>query len=225
LLDRLPDGIYVPERPDIVSGGDLVVIANCPTCGTQYKHPPPATRVRARCVRCDTTLFLARLRPYRIVEVGGPFPEEAARATSRLPIGFGHPTPATSIALNIARNASTMWPTQPQAARDEEDPLPQIREMAKSGAFESSVPSAEADDILSDGAREAFGRKTGDEAPDAESPTGGSAATFALWMATGAIAGTGASWTLGGTTMSGIAAGAALGAVTGWGWRRWTSPK
>ena len=202
------------------------MIANCPTCGTHYKHDPPPVKVRARCVRCDTTLFLARLSPYRIVPVSVPSAEAAARAALHLPIGLDHPALATTIARNIARTAPAVLPIRSPEIRDDEDPLPQIREMALSGAFESSVPSGADDDILRPEACEVFGRKTDDAAaPDAASPAGGGAATFALWLATGAIAGTGASWTMGGTTLSGIAAGATLGAVTGWGWLRWTSPK
>jgi hypothetical protein len=49
--------------------------------------------------------------------------------------------------------------------------------------------------------------------------------TVALWTASGAIAGTGASWTLGGETVTGLAAGAILGAVAGWMWLRWKSPE
>jgi len=37
--------------------------------------------------------------------------------------------------------------------------------------------------------------------------------------------GLGASWTVGGTTLVGTAAGMALGVLAGWGWKRWTSPK
>jgi hypothetical protein len=188
------------------------VIANCPTCGTHYKHAPPAVTFRARCVRCDTTLFLARLRPYRIVAIADPSAEQSARAARHLPIGLDHPALATTIVRNIENR--------------DDDPLPPLHEMAPSGAFASVVPSDADDDILGHGARHAFGRRTdADPAPEAAPARGGGAATFALWLATGAIAGTGASWTMGGTTMSGIAAGVALGAVTGWGWRRWTSPK
>lgn len=202
------------------------MIANCPTCGTHYKHEPPALKVRARCVLCDTTLFLARLSPYRIVPVTDPSVEQAARAAHHLPIGLDHPALATTIARNIARTGPTLLPVRPQDILDDEDPLPQIREMTLNGAFESSVSQAQADDILGVEEREAFGR-TSDRsaAPDTVSPVGGGAATFALWLATGAIAGTGASWTMGGTTMGGIAAGATLGALAGWGWLRWTSPK
>jgi hypothetical protein len=201
------------------------VIANCPTCGTHYKHRPPAVKIRARCVRCDTTMFLARLRPYRIVPVVDPSPEHAAAATSHLPIGLDHPALATTIARNIARPAPTASPNRSRALRDD-DPLPQIHEMGLSGAFESAVPSPAVDDILGTGGREAFDRTAdGETTPDAVPPAGSAVATFALWLATGAIAGTGASWTMGGTTVSGLAAGATLGAITGWGWRRWTSPK
>ena len=202
------------------------MIANCPTCGTHYKHEPPAVKVQARCVRCDTTLFLARLRPYRIVSVDTPSAEQVARAASHLPIGLDHPALATTISRNIAHNSPATVPIRPHDILVDEDPLPQIREMTSSGVFESSVPQFQVEDILGADAREAFGRKSDDEgAPETSSPTGGGAATFALWLATGAIAGTGASWTMGGTTLSGIAAGATIGAVTGWGWRRWTSPK
>lgn len=202
------------------------MIANCPTCGTHYKHEPPAERVRARCVRCDTTLFLARLSPYRLVPTTSPSAENAARAARHLPIGLDHPALATTIARNIARTAPGLFPVRPHDIREDEDPLPEIREMAQSGVFESSVPLAVDDDILEAHAGQSFGRNArGDEMPRAVPPAGQGAATFALWLATGAIAGTGASWTLGGTTMTGIAAGATLGAVTGWGWLRWTSPK
>ena len=68
-------------------------------------------------------------------------------------------------------------------------------------------------------------RAQGDETPDAWSTKGEGAATFALWLATGAITGTGASWTMGGTTTTGMAVGAVLGTAAGWGWLRWTSPK
>jgi hypothetical protein len=170
-------------------------------------------------------MFLARLRPYRIVPVGDPSPEHAAAATSHLPIGLDHPALATTIARNLARPAPMASPIRSQGLQDD-DPLPQIREMALSGAFESSVPLAAVDDILGTGVRETFGGNADRETtPDAAAPAGGAVATFALWLATGAIVGTGASWTMGGTTMSGLAAGATLGAITGWGWRRWTSPK
>jgi DNA-directed RNA polymerase subunit RPC12/RpoP len=202
------------------------VIANCPTCGTHYKHEPPAVTVRARCVRCDSTLFLARLRPYRIVRVDAPSAEQVARAASHLPIGLDHPALATTIAHNIALTAPTKVPVRSHDLWEHEDPLPPIQEMTMRGAFESSVPQVPDDDILRLEAGEAFGRESdGDAPPETSSPAGGGVATFALWLATGAIAGTGASWTMGGTTMSGIAAGATIGAVTGWGWRRWTSPK
>jgi hypothetical protein len=49
--------------------------------------------------------------------------------------------------------------------------------------------------------------------------------TFALWLLTGAIVGTGVSWTLGGTTEWGVGVGAIAGSMMGWGWLRWMSPK
>jgi hypothetical protein len=101
--------------------------------------------------------------------------------------------------------------------------------MTLRGAFESSVPPLAADDILAAVAVESSAQGApgaqGDETPDARSTAGEGAATFAFWLATGAIAGTGASWTMGGTTTTGMAAGAALAAAAGWGWLRWTSRK
>ena len=225
-LTRSVAGTTFRIGPTPSAGGDLVVIANCPNCGTHYKHQPPAESVLARCVRCDTTVLLARSSPYRIVPAAGPSAEHAARAARHLPIGLDHPALATTIARNIAHTAPGLRHLRPLDIMEDDDPLSGIREMEQSGAFESSVPSAVDDDILGAEAGQAFGRNAGGEAmPHVAPPAGQGAATFALWLATGAIAGTGASWTLGGTTMTGIAAGATLGAVTGWGWLRWTSPK
>jgi hypothetical protein len=202
------------------------VIANCPNCGTHYKHEPPVVSVRARCGRCDTALYLVRLSPYRIVPATAPTPEHVERAASHLPIGLDHPALATTIARNIARTVPTVPPVRSADLWAHEDPLPPIEEMTLRGAFESSVPEVPDGDILRLDVDEAFGRRSRDDATmDAAPPAGHGAATFALWLATGAIAGTGASWTMGGTTMSGIAAGATLGAVIGWGWLRWTSPQ
>jgi hypothetical protein len=98
--------------------------------------------------------------------------------------------------------------------------------MTLRGAFESSVPPVAENDILAAVTVESSVQWTqGDETADAQSPAGEGAATFALWLATGAITGTGASWTMGGTTTTGMAVGAALGAAVGWGWLRWTSRK
>ena len=79
--------------------GNLVVIANCPTCGTHYKHAPPAvTRPGAlRPVRHDA-VFSARLRPYRIVGERRLRRSIGASGASHLPIGLDHPALATTIA-------------------------------------------------------------------------------------------------------------------------------
>ena len=202
------------------------MIANCPTCGTHYKHEPPAVSVRARCGRCDTALYLARLSPYRLVPATAPTAEHAELAANHLPIGLDDPALATTIAHNISRTVPTVLPVRTSDMWEHEDPLPPIQEMTLRGAFESAVPQVPNDDILRLDVSEAFDRRSRDDATaDAALPAGNGAATFALWLATGAIAGTGASWTMGGTAMSGIAAGATLGALTGWGWLRWTSPK
>lgn len=169
------------------------MIAHCPSCGTHYKHDPPKARVRARCGRCDTEVDLARLSPYRIVSSG--------RAPAIGPI-------ARSTEGVLAARTHDIW--------QDEDPLPQIPEMAPSGAYGSSVSSAVDGATLQSAA---------EGAPDTKSTIDGRSASFALWMAAGAIAGTGLSWTLDGATVTGVVAGSALGAVAGWGWLRWTSPK
>lgn len=210
------------------------MIANCPSCGTHYKHAPPRERARARCGRCDAALDLSRLRPYRIVSVVAPTAEQTRRAASHLPVGLDHPALATTIAHNVARSTAhdvarpvpDLQPVRSKGIREDVDPLPQIPEMSLRGIHEASAPPAFESRILQGDPGEGGGRVTLEDATaDTSSPADGGAATFALWLATGAIAGTGASWTMGGATMPGMAAGAAFGAVAGWGWLRWTSSK
>ena len=196
------------------------MIANCPSCGTHYKHEPPKVRVRARCGQCDASLELGRLRPYRIVSAAAPTAEQASCAASHLPIGLDHPALATTIAKNVARsNAREVARPVPLPIRapeiwDNEDPLPEIPERMLRDADESAVPHVLDNPVSPED----------EDGGVSEAPSGG-ATTFALWLTTGAIVGTGASWTMGGTTITGIAAGAAFGSIVGWGWLRWTSPK
>jgi hypothetical protein len=210
------------------------VIANCPGCGTHYKHEPPKVRVRARCGRCDASLDLGRLSPYRIVSAAAPTAEQARRAASHLPIGLDHPALAITIAENVARNtANAEGPPVPvvlsvQSPKiwENEDPLPQIPEMTLRGAYPPSVRPVQDDDVRREDSNAGLHEEAlTDPAPEGSSPEGGGAATFALWLVSGAIAGTGASWTMGGTTITGMAAGAAFGAVAGWVWLRWTSQR
>jgi len=191
-------------------------------------------RVRARCGRCDAALDLSRLRPYRIVSVVAPTAEQTRRAASHLQIGLDHPALAATIAHNVAQNTAhdvarpvpALEPVRSPEIWEDEDPLPQIPEMSLRGIHEASAPPALESRILQGDPGEGGGRKTLDDVPaDAPSPADGGAATFALWLATGAIAGTGVSWTMGGATMTGMAAGLAFGTVAGWGWLRWTSSK
>jgi len=202
------------------------VIANCPSCGTHYKHAPPKMKARARCGRCDTTLDLTRFRPYRIVGPTAPTGEDARRATAHMPIGLDQPELAATIARNVKASASVPIASSAAALWADQDPLPSIPEVKFTGAFESSVPPL-ADEAMLPPAD--FDRYGDDElAPAGPSVSYGSegrATTFALWLATGAMAGTGASWTAGGTTIEGLAVGVMLGALAGWGWLRWTSPK
>lgn len=213
------------------------MIANCPSCGTHYKHERPVVPARGRCGRCDATFDLSRLRPYRIVAAAAPRPDDVARARQHLPIGLDDPTLATTIARNVDRRAAhappqpamriEADPTPAAASHDAwegDDPLPQIPEMATLGAFEPSVPPLPERTILDERPAEIeFAR---DASPTVDAPVAeGRVTSFVLWLAAGAIVGTGASWTLGGTTLAGVVAGVVMGALTGWGWVRWTSPK
>ena len=110
-----------------------------------------------------------------------------------------------------ARAATDFW--------REDEPLPAIPEMTHRGAFEASVPAVPESDILTEASSD---REAGDPFELVMEPQGG-LATFVMWVAAGAIAGTGISWTMGGETLTGIAGGAAIGAIGGWGWSRWTS--
>ena len=210
------------------------MIANCPGCGTHYKHEPPKVKVRARCGRCDASLDLGLLRPYRIAPTTAPTAEQARRAASHLPIGLDHPALATTIAKNIELNREqpvgrptpVVAAVRPPGMGAVEDPLPQIPEMTLRGAHESSaLPGREGDvtwESPGGGKRE---ESSVGLVPEVSSSDGGGTATFLIWLAVGAIAGTGSSWTMGGTTITGMAAGAAFGAVAGWVWLRWTSLK
>jgi hypothetical protein len=218
------------------------VIANCPACGTHFKQPPIPAAARGRCGRCDAAVDLTQLRPYRLVKPSAPTPRDAARAASHLPIGLDDPSLATAIASRVAASGraapaeiaplpitvahaaptpAAACPTEatesiatiPLAATsdawDTDDPLPSIPEMA---AMETDILGAQRID------------ETKRRAP-APQQAEGRWTTFALWLIAGAIVGTGVSWTLGGTTEWGVGAGAIAGALTGWGWLRWTSPQ
>lgn len=106
-----------------------------------------------------------------------------------------------------AQGGSAVLAAGPEQLWRDEDRLLESPEM---------TPSAENGAMLQDG--------TG-VASETEASLGGSPATIALWMAAGAIVGTGLAWTMDGGTATGILAGSALGALAGWGWLRWTSPK
>jgi len=202
------------------------VIASCPSCGTHYKHDAPRVPARARCGRCDTTLDLTRFRPYRIVAAGVPTREDLARTETLLPIGLDHPALATTIARNLGRATPVRQPDRPPGGWEDQDPLPPIPEMELRGPFDSTVPESSSGDMLAHPDAE---RSAGDIAAGADavvpSRTSGGATTFALWLAVGIIAGTGASWMVGGTTIDGAAPGALAGALAGWGWLRWTSSR
>ena len=177
------------------------MIANCPSCGTHYKHQLPVVPLRARCGRCDTTLDLTRFRPYKIVSEAAPTKRDAERVQNYLPIGLDHPHLATTIAKNVAEQKTPVPEATPVVLWSEPQVLPPVPELAEAIESENAPVSAEAES------------------------GGGEKVTFWLWIATAAVLGTAASWTIGGTTVEGLAPGALIGAVAWWGWRRWTSPR
>jgi hypothetical protein len=206
------------------------VIANCPACGTHFKHQMVAVPARARCGRCDATVDLSKLRPYRVVAASAPSAADAARAAAHFRIGLDDPSLATRIASRVSPAPSMpaadipVPPAEPVAAPialapitlahvddtwDTDDPLPAIPEMT----------ATDRDILGSHHVAEADGVALVPPQPE------GRRTTFALWLLTGAIVGTGVSWTLGGTTEWGMGVGAIAGSVMGWGWLRWMSPK
>jgi hypothetical protein len=204
------------------------VIASCPTCGTHYKHEVRRALVRARCGRCDATFDLSALRPYRVVPVRPVRPEDLARATAHLPIGLDDPSLAVRIVAGLDApqpapvGAALTWRTEAPVDADgwdEAEPLPSIPEMNTAPAFEPSVPPVTEADVAED-----FGPAVSPDADPSDAPgEGGAITTIGLWAMGGAVLGTGVSWTLGGTTTTGVLAGAVVGLALAWGWLRWTS--
>lgn len=182
--------------------------------------------MRARCGRCAGTVDLHALRPYRVRPVGPVRAEDVARAAAHLPIGLDDPSLAGRIVSGLAtpppRSASALtWRAEAAAPDrwDEAEPLPEIPEMDAAAGFEPSVaPVTEADirDELTEG-------DAVDDLPSRAPSEAGGPATVGLWTMGGAVLGTGVSWTLGGTTMTGVLAGAVLGLSAAWGWLRWMS--
>jgi len=182
--------------------------------------------VRARCGRCDTTLDLIRFRPYRIVSAAAPTCDDLRRTESHLPIGLDHPALATTIARNVQRTAAVPRMDRTPERWEDQDPLPPIPEMERRGAFDSAVPEASNGAILADlDAERSLEHAFDPVGAVVPSRATGGGVTFALWLATGAIAGTGASWMFGGTTIDGVGLGAVVGALAGWGWLKWTSSR
>ena len=197
------------------------MIAQCPACGTHYRHDVLATPMRGRCGRCDAAIDLTRLRPYRLVVPRGA--EAVALAASVVTADEPFvpvPTPV-AVAPEPVRADRLHAPATGLDARswENEDPLPPIPEMALPEIDLRPMP-ADGEDAT--GVPESVG--AGQE-PTAPVTGEGRGTTWLLWVAAGAIAGTGISWTIGGTTLAGVAAGTLAGAIAGGGWLRWMSPR
>jgi len=187
------------------------LIVSCPSCGTNYRRPALPGVLRARCGCCESAIDLSGLKPYRLVRTAAVTRSDLARAEAHLSIGLDDPALATQIAARAATarpaplvplaHAPEMW--------DESESLPEIPEMA-------TAPPAFARG--GEGAEEAARaiEESGEE-------RGSSLAIYGFWAAGGAIVGTGTSWTLGGTTLTGLVAGALSGLAAAWGFLRWTS--
>lgn len=174
------------------------MIVSCPSCGTNYKRPASVRQARARCGCCAGTIDLHALKPYRIAR-GESRAGDLGRAGAHLAIGLDDPALAGQIAARAGGAAP--W--------DETESLPEIPEMA-SGAPEfarTENETAEAE------------RAIAESTPDGGSPL----VVYGFWAVGGAIVGTGTSWTLGGTTETGLAAGGLCGLAAAWGWLRWAS--
>jgi predicted Zn finger-like uncharacterized protein len=198
------------------------VIVSCPSCGTHYRHQARALPVHARCGRCDTAFDRTGLRPYRIVPdaSGAPDPRVGAR---RVAVGRIEPALDTRIA---AHEPPWGWrdrasdPTPLTDTWDETEALPPIPEMAHAPAFEPSVPPVSEDDIL---------EERTDEGADAAAPVPvrrsnpAGVGAVAAWTTFGSVLGTGVSWSLGNTTITGVLFGGLVGLTAAWGWLRWTS--
>ena len=181
------------------------MIVSCPSCGTHYRHEARSLPVRARCGRCDAAIDRTGLRAYRIAEVAAHASEPRTGAP-RAAVALMEPTPR---AHGTVRDT---W--------DESEPLPSIPEMEHAPAFEPSVAPVSEDDILD----ERRGREPEDEAPAAAARTGsGGVGTVVAWTTAGSVLGTGVSWTLGNTTMTGVLFGGLVGLMAAWGWLRWIS--
>ena len=185
------------------------MIANCPGCGTHYRHEPPQAKTAARCGRCDASVLLTRLRPYRIVPVQTATRAELDRAARYLPIGLDHP----GLAKTIARNVPDPMPS-PHG-------VPVLASVRAAAAMALGKPHAGADvhALPNTAAAEA-----GSTAESSAGPEGGREVAV-LWIAMTSILGIGAGWLMGSATTTGLVAGAALGGATYWVWRRWTSPQ
>jgi hypothetical protein len=199
------------------------VIAHCPACGTHYRHDILATPMRGRCGRCDAAIDLSRLRPYRLV-VSRPAEVMALAAGVDLAEGPIEAAHLPAIASPTAAEVSAVPPPAmlEGPSWENEDPLPPIPEMAVMPIELRPMPAdddREAASPAAEGSRTDPESRTPRAAPHAE----GRATTWLLWTAAGAIAGTGFSWTMGGTTIAGVASGTLAGAIAGWGWLRWMS--
>ena len=150
------------------------------------------------------------------MEARAPRARDVRRAAEHLPIGLDDPVLATSIAQRVKTSeAAPLVPVSPTAWVDDIGLRPPA---------EASVPPVSESDILAEA-----GRDDVYDVPIVPRPAPTASAdriaTLGMWIVAGAIAGTGASWTMGGTTVNGIAVGAALGCIAGFGWTRWTSPQ
>ncbi len=188
------------------------MIANCPSCGTHYKHEAPPESVEARCGRCDAALVLSRARPYRIVPVRMPSGREAAIVAAYSSIGVDDPALVTEIARNVPETVIDAPVLRAHPAHEHVAAPPIVLAPHPAVAVPEAAPAEAAP-------------ATAAPAEVEVRPARKSSSAFPLWLAASAMVGIAASWWIGGGTIDGLAWGAGAGAVVWWGWRRWISPR
>lgn len=198
------------------------MIASCPTCGTHYKHEAPVAPVRMRCGRCASSIDISALRPYRIVEPTSTARVHSARGAARLPGPFDVPaaaaTPGPEVRVPVLHPAPPVAEARPDPAMpvkswDHHEPIP-----AAPAPAEWSEPVEAMEDAPPSGPARSWDADSNPR-PEEESIL----TTLGLWGFGGAVLGTGASWTLGGSTTLGASIGGVGGLTIAWIWLKWAA--
>jgi len=189
------------------------VILSCPACATRYRHEGLPVGSPARCGQCDRVFPVPPGRAYFVetmtVEKGTPASRRLVAAAA-VAGPFHGARPAPVVAAPVA-----LPPVLPPVS----DPAPAVRDEASLDPLGLRLPSDRGRDLE---------RRSAPRSEPAPEPA---SAPRAAWIPIlgGAAAGTCAALVLqlvlGGPMRIWAAAGAALGCISGWGWRRWMSAR